>query len=158
MDRSPLWGLLLFLQQVCKPGSVSWSSPMGSVPGSLSFIWSTYPPTSDEQPLAAGIHGLSAQKADDHRCHHWDQWALTSPSHPYHPLTNQGRAVIFFSASIPSRTSFSRKYGALCCPDFPLFVHRCREPKNDRMSCWIPAKVRNFQIIIGRFGTISLEL
>jgi len=39
--------------------------------------------------------------------------------------------VVFFSVTIPSQVSFFRKYGALCCPDFPSFPGNV-PGKNDR--------------------------
>jgi len=74
----------------------------------------------DEQPLNAGILGLATHKTCGipHCC--GIRWALTSPFHPYpkRPMP-LGRS---FSVTLlcRHRQLSVRKYGALCCPDFPL--------------------------------------
>ena len=103
-------------QQTYKPGSVS-------MVGFLSFIQAAghpaaltaYPPASDEQPLVAGIHGLSTHQVYSPGCHHPDWWALTPPFHPY-PVVREGYFLLHYCAS---RHLPVRKNGALRCPDFP---------------------------------------
>ena len=85
-----------------KPSSVLLAEP-------LSFIYggnhlpspATYPPTLDEQPLIVGIHGLATHETYCRGVLLPSRWALTPPSHPYHPRV----AVIFFYATIFSRIS-----------------------------------------------------
>ena len=75
----------------------------------LSFIYygdhspslATYPPTLDEQPLIVGIHGLATHEVYGRGVLLPSRWALTPPSHPYHPKV----AVIFFYTTILSRVS-----------------------------------------------------
>ena len=101
----------------CKPSSVP--RPQAKPP---SFIYdrshlrpqATYPPTSDEQPLAVGIHGLATRQTYGRSVLLPPRWALTPPFHPYpcgrlfsvtllHP---HGRQVVSLDV-------------ALCCSDFP---------------------------------------
>ena len=43
----------------------------------------TYPPTSSEQPLIVGIHGLATHETHSRGVLLPSRWALTPPSHPY---------------------------------------------------------------------------
>jgi hypothetical protein len=45
----------------------------------------------------------------------------------------------------PHEHLLQQKSGALRCPDFPLPDLRKRRHGNDRTSCWIAAKLRNFK-------------
>ena len=56
------------------------------------------------------------------------RWALTPPFHPY-PARRGGIFSVALAVTAPSpvRTLPVRKYGALCCPDFPL--SRCSEQR-----------------------------
>lgn len=68
------------------------------------------------------------------------RWALTPPFHPY-LLTDSGQALYqyggLFSVALavfwpsPAKSLPVRKYGALCCPDFPPSRNR----KSDRTTC-----------------------
>ena len=88
----------------------------------LSFIYddnhlpppATYPPTSNEQPLIVGVHGLATHETYCRGVLLPSRWALTPPSHPY-PC---GRS---FSSTLlrPHGRQVVSLRGALCCSDFP---------------------------------------
>ena len=114
---APCTGNGFFSCKPCKPSSVP--RPQAKPP---SFIYdrshlrpqATYPPTSGEQPLAVGIHGLATRQTYGRSVSLPPRWALTPPFHPYpcgrlfsvtllHP---HGRQVVSLDV-------------ALCCSDFP---------------------------------------
>ena len=107
----------VFSCKPCKPSSVL--RPQAKPP---SFIYdrshlrpqATYPPTSDEQPLAVGIHGLATRQTYCRSVLLPPRWALTPPFHPY-PC---GR---LFSVTLlrPYGRQVVSLDGALCCSDFP---------------------------------------
>ena len=55
-------------------------------------------------------------------CHQPEPWALTPHFHPYLVTKNRDETVIFCGTCCfrRPRNLPVRKYGALCCPDFPL--------------------------------------
>ena len=87
-----------------------------------------YPPTSDEQSYCVGIHDLATHKVYGLRCRHHNRWALTSPFHHY-----SDKSELFFSVTLLClyKQLPVRKYGALCCPDFPLFRNKTRQRQTD---------------------------
>ena len=98
-----------------KPSSVPPKRP-------LSFIYdcghpqppATYPPTSGEQPLIVGIHGLATHEAHSRGVLLPSRWALTPPSHPY-PCGRSFSSTLLY----PHGYQAVNLRGALRCSDFP---------------------------------------
>ena len=98
-----------------KPSSVPPKRP-------LSFIYdcghpqppATYPPTSDEQPLIVGIHGLATHETYSRGVLLPSRWALTPPSHPY-PCGRLFSSTLLY----PHGYQAVNLRGALRCSDFP---------------------------------------
>ena len=116
---------LVLLCRPCKPGSVP-----GADSGSLSFIYdgshlppqATYPPTSDEPSLIAGIHGLATHGTYGRMTLLPPRWALTPPFHPYPP---------FGAGDLRHRTDpvvsriLRRRAGILCYAPTPSRLSSC---------------------------------
>ena len=71
-----------------------------------------YPPTMDEQSLAAGIFGLATRGMCGLRRCRRSRWALTPPFHPY-PLVGEG-AVIFCHTRLDVAADFPLGSAVLC--------------------------------------------
>ena len=67
-------------------------------------------------------------------CHQPEPWALTPRFHPYLVTKNRDETVIFCGTCCfrRQRNLPVRKYGALCCPDFPLSL---LQKESDRTRC-----------------------
>ena len=76
----------------------------------------TYPPSLGGQPSTDGIHGLTTHKVYSYYGHPSYWWALTPPFHPYSDESERSFSVTLL---YPHGYLPVRKYGALCCPDFP---------------------------------------
>ena len=108
----------------CKPDSVGPDKP-----GVLSFIWpsrrrkdlTTYPPGSDEQPSSPGVFGLSTHKVYPCRLSPNDSVGSYPAFSPLPDLPKQALGGCFlWHWLFPQKRDLPvRKYGALCCPDFP---------------------------------------
>ena len=87
-------------------------------------------------PIYAGIFDLATHKVYGYFRYRKYRWALTPPFHPYpsphppygHPLLKEkeiGKVILrrLFSVTLlcPHEQLPVRKYGALCCPDFPHY-------------------------------------
>ncbi len=86
-----------------------------------------YPPTMDEQSLNVGILGLATHKTCGmpHCCD--TRWALTPPFHPYQNRRLFSVTLLHSHPRLPVK-----KYGALCCPDFP-HTDKFGERRNARL-------------------------
>ena len=108
-----------FFQQACKPGSVSGASHMGPFPEIYHLSERPTPRHRASNPLPVYMVFQPKRRAAP---------GVTTGSGELLPhlltLTPVPGAVIFFPAAMPSRTSSSQKFGALCCPDFPSPVIR----------------------------------
>ena len=88
----------------------------------LSFIYddnhlpppATYPPTSNEQPLIVGVHGLATHETYCRGVLLPSRWALTPPSHPY-PCGRSFSSTLLY----PHGYQAVNLRGALRCSDFP---------------------------------------
>ena len=98
----------------------------------------TYPPTSDEQPLYVGIHGLATRQVYGSACHHTPRWALTPPFHPYpFPIRNMGGS--FLLHDYPLAKVFPLRRTALCVARTFLPL---RMQAATGLPCRVAAKIR----------------
>ena len=74
-----------------------------------------------EPPFNPGLFGLSTRKVYPNFDSHQNEWALTPLFHPY--LSKEAVLLSVTLSVILGRNLkclLIRKYGALCCPDFPI--------------------------------------
>ena len=92
----------------------------------------TYPPTSDEQPLIVGIHGLATRGTYGRMTSLPPRWALTPPFHPYRP-TAQAAAGGYFLLRSHNLTAVKSLACAVLCVA-RTFLPRT-EPAATRRTC-----------------------
>lgn len=82
-------------------------------------------------------------------CHQPEPWALTPHFHPYPVMINHDKTVIFCGTCCFRRLQNLpvRKYGALCCPDFPLLVFRPKATEHVAFTVKRPKLIQKYKII-----------